>query len=165
VLAALASFAGNVVTAFRLRALLAAQGVRARAVQTLGINLAAFFYNLFLPVGGVGVAALRLQRLSQASHGRFTAALAAMVCDRFAATAALGLVGLAFWLADAHAKPAGSLLVLLTGTATVASLVAPRAVPHDVRRFVRELTAGASGAWWAAALHRMSHALGSVARI
>jgi uncharacterized protein (TIRG00374 family) len=165
VLAALASFAGNVVIAFRLRVLLAAQGIRARVTQTLAINLAAFFYNLFLPVGGVGVAALRLQRLSHATSGRFTAALTAMVCDRLAATASLGIVGIAFRLADAHPKPTGSLLVLLIGSATVASLLAPRAVPHEVRRFVRELTAGASGTWWAAALHRMSSALGSVARI
>lgn len=165
VLASLSSFLGNVVIAFRLRVLLAAQGVRARASQTLAINLAAFFYNLFLPVGGVGVAALRLQRLSHAASGRFTAALTAMVCDRLAATASLGLVGLAFWLADPHPKPTGSLLALLLGTATVASLLAPRAVPHEVRHFVRELTAGASGTWWAAALHRFSTALGSVARI
>ncbi len=165
VLATLTSFVGNVVIAFRLRVLLAAQGVRARATQTLAINLAAFFYNLFLPVGGVGVAALRLQRLSEHTRGRFTAALTAMVCDRLAATASLGLVGLAFWLADPHAKPRGSLLALLIGSAAVASLLAPRAVPHEVRRFVRELTAGAAGAWWSAALHRFSHALGSVARI
>lgn len=165
VLATLTSFVGNVVIAFRLRVLLAAQGVRARATQTLAINLAAFFYNLFLPVGGVGVAALRLQRLSQHSRGRFTAALTAMVCDRLAAIASLGVVGLGFWLTDPHPKPTGSLLVLLLGTATVASLLAPRAVPHEVRRFVRELTAGAAGTWWSAALHRLSSALGSVARI
>lgn len=165
VLAVLSSFAGNVVIAFRLRVLLAAQGIAARPTTTLAINLAAFFYNLFLPVGGVGVAALRLQRLSHAAHGRFTAALTAMVCDRLAATASLGLVGLAFWLADAHPKPTGSLLVLLIGTTAIVSLLAPRAVPHEVRHFVRELTAGASGTWWAAVLHRFSTALGSVARI
>jgi uncharacterized membrane protein YbhN (UPF0104 family) len=34
-----------------------------------------------------------------------------------------------------------------------------------VRQFVRELTAGAAGTWWAAALHRFSHALGTVARL
>ena len=168
VLATLTSFVGNVVIAFRLRVLLAAQGVQARVLQTLAINLAAFFYNLFLPVGGVGVAALRLQRLSHHSRGRsagFTAALTAMVCDRLAALASLGIVGLAFWLADPHVKPRGSLLALLIGAATAVSLVAPRAVPHEVRRFVRELTAGAAGTWWAAVLHRFSHALGSVARI
>jgi uncharacterized protein (TIRG00374 family) len=165
VLATLTSFVGNVVIAYRLRVLLAAQGVRARVRQTLAINLAAFFYNLFLPVGGVGVAALRLQRLSQHSRGRFTAALTAMVCDRLAALASLGLVGLAFWLVDPHPKPTGSLFVLLAGTATFALLVAPRAVPHGIRHFVRELTAGGSGTWWSAALRRFSHALGSVARL
>jgi uncharacterized membrane protein YbhN (UPF0104 family) len=165
VLAALSSFAGNVVIAFRLRVLLAAQGVRARASQTLAINLAAFFYNLFLPVGGVGVAAIRLHRLSHHAQGRFTAALTAMVCDRLAATATLGLVGLAFWLVDPHPKPRGSFLALALGSTTALSLVAPRAVPHEVRRFVRDLTEGASGTWWAAVLHRFSYALGSVARI
>src|SRR5436190_23784587 len=64
-LATLAAFAANAVIAFRLTALLASQGVAVRATQTFAINLAAYFYNLFLPVGGVGVAALRLQRLSK----------------------------------------------------------------------------------------------------
>lgn len=124
VIATLTSFLGNVTIAVRLRLLLAAQGVRARVRQTLAVNLAAFFYNLFLPVVGVG-----------------------------------------FWLADPHPKPTGSLLVLLLGTATLGVLVAPRAVPHELRRFVRELTAGGSGTWWSAVLHRLSHGLGSVARI
>ncbi len=181
-LATLTSFVGNVVIAFRLRVLLEAQGVHARVTQTLGINLAAFFYNLFVPVGGVGVAALRLQRLSYQARGPssarchavrrtraasagFAAALTTMVCDRLAATASLGLVGLACWFADPHPKPRGGLLALLIGAGAVLTLVAPRAVPHEVRRFVRELTTGASGTWWAAVLHRFSHALGSVARI
>lgn len=163
--AASASFAGNVAIAFRLRALLAGQGVHARAVQMLAINLAAFFYNLFLPVGGVGVAALRLQRLSPRTSGGFTAALTAMVCDRLAALVGLGLVGLAGWCADPRPKPRGTLLVLLAGTSALAVLAAPRAVPAAWRAFMRELQAGGSGAWWAAALARLRLALGSVARL
>jgi uncharacterized membrane protein YbhN (UPF0104 family) len=164
-LATIASFVGNVVIAFRLRVLLAGQGVRARASQTLAINLAAFFYNLLLPVGGVGVAALRLQRLSARATGGFTAALTAMVCDRLAALAGLGLVGLAGWVADPHPKPPGTLLVLLAGTGTIAVLAAPRAVPSAWRAFMRELQAGGSGTWWSAALARLRDALGSVARL
>ena len=164
-LATLASFVGNLVIAIRLRVLLAAQGVRARAYQTFAINLAAFFYNLFLPVGGVGVAALRLQRLSARTRGRFTAALTAMVCDRLAALTSLGLVGLACWLADPHPKPAGTLAVLLVGTATIVALAAPRAVPGALRVFVRELEAGGRGTWWSGALARLRHALGAVARL
>lgn len=164
-LATAASFAANWVIAFRLQVLLAAQGVAVRARQTFAINLSAFFYNLFLPVGGVGVAAIRLQRLSHKTGGRFTAALTAMVCDRLAAVACLGLVGLVCWILDPHAKPAGGLVVLLGGMSAFVMLVAPRAVPDQVRHFVRELQAGGSGTWWSAVLHRLSHALGSVARL
>lgn len=165
VLATLASFVGNVVIAFRLRALLAGQGVRARATETLAINLAAFFYNLFLPVGGVGVAALRLQRLSARTSGGFTAALTAMVCDRLAALGGLGLCGLVGWFADPHPKPPGGLLVLFAGTSAIGVLAAPRAVPTAWRAFMRELQAGGSGTWWSAALARLRHSLGSVARL
>lgn len=165
VLATVLAFVANYVIAFRLCVLMASQGVTVRPAQTFVINLAAYFYNLFVPVGGVGVAALRLQRLSRSTHGRFTAALTAMVCDRLAAVTSIGLIGLACWVADAHVKPAGGLLVLLGGTATVGLLIAPRAVPEHVRHFVRELHAGGAGTWWAAALLRMSNALGSVARL
>jgi len=164
-LATAVSFTANLAVAFRLRVLLAAQDVPARTRQTLAINLAAYFYNLFLPIGGVGVAALRLQRLSQRTRGRYTAALTAMVCDRLAAIAAVGFIGLVCWIADPHAKPVGGLLVLLGGLTAIGLLVAPRAVPLQVRHFVRELRAGGSGTWWSAALLRLSTALGSVARL
>ena len=164
-LATLASFAANLVVAFRLRVLLAAQGVPARARQTFAINLAAFFYNLFLPIGGVGVAAIRLQRLSHHRHGRFTAALTAMVCDRVAAIAALGLVGLTCWMLDPHPKPAGSLVIILGGTTAIALMLAPRIVPVALRSLMRDLQTGGSGTWWATALLRLSNALGSVARL
>jgi uncharacterized membrane protein YbhN (UPF0104 family) len=164
-LATVASFVGNVVIAFRLRVLLAGQGVRARASQTLAINLAAFFYNLILPVGGVGVAAMRLQRLSARTAGGFTAALTAMVCDRLVALVGLGLVGMVGWFADPHPKPPGGLLVLLAGTSAIGVLIAPRAVPTAWRAFMRELQAGGSGTWWSEALARLRHSLGSVARL
>jgi uncharacterized membrane protein YbhN (UPF0104 family) len=164
-LATFAAFASNLVIAFRLRVLLAAQGVPARTRQTFAINLAASFYNLFFPVGGVGVAVLRLQRLSRRTRGRYTAALTAMVCDRLAAIVALGFVGLVCWIADPGVKPAGGLLVLLGGLSVVGVLVAPRAVPSQVRHFVREIQTGGSGTWWSAALFRLSSALGSVARL
>ena len=164
-LATAVSFTANLAVAFRLRVLLAAQDVPARTRQTLAINLAAYFYNLFLPVGGVGVAALRLQRLSQRTRGRYTAALTAMVCDRLAAIAAVGFIGLVCWIADPHAKPVGGLLVLLGGLTAIGLLVAPRAVPLQVRHFVREFRAGGSGTWWSAALLRLSTALGLVARL
>jgi hypothetical protein len=165
VLATVAAFASNLVISLRLQVLLAAQGVPARVGQTFAINLSAFFYNLFLPVGGVGVAALRLQRLSQAATGRLTAALTAIVCDRLTAIAALGLVGLVCWMADPHAKPAGGILVLLAGASTLACFVAPRAVPRQMRQRARELQASGHGTWWSAALARLAQALGSVARL
>ena len=165
VIATAAAFLANFVIAFRLKMLLAAQGISARAGQTFAINLSAFFYNLFLPVGGVGVAALRLQRLARHSGGRYTAALTAMVCDRLAAATSLGLIGLACWLLDPHAKPTGGIVVLLVGAATLAFLLAPRVVPRQVRRFVRELHGRGSGTWWAAVLVRVANALGAVARL
>lgn len=164
-LATLASFASNFVIAWRLRVLLMAQGVSARIGQTFAINLAAFFYNLFLPVGGVGVAALRLQRLSTESTGRLTAAVTAIVCDRLTAVAGLGLVGLVCWTIDPHPKPPGGLLVLLGGVATIAFLLAPRIVPRDVRRLARDLQVAGAGTWWAAGLARGAAALRSVARL
>ncbi|MCC6763807.1 MAG: flippase-like domain-containing protein [Deltaproteobacteria bacterium] len=164
-LATVASFVGNVVVAFRLRVLLGGQGVAGRASQMLAINLAAFFYNLFLPAGGVGVAALRLQRLSARTRGGFTAALTAMVCDRLAALAGLGVIGLAGWVADPQPKPPGGLLVLLAGTSAIGVLAAPRAVPTAWRAFLRELQAGGGGTWWSAALARLRRSLGSVARL
>jgi uncharacterized membrane protein YbhN (UPF0104 family) len=163
--ATVASFAANYVIAYRLRALLAAQGVVATVGQAFAVNLAAFFYNLLFPVGGVGVAVVRLQRLSRHASGRFTAALTAMVCDRFAALAALGIVGVVCWTFDPHAKPAAALLVLLLGVATLGVFLVPRAVPAEARRVVRELQAGGTGTWWAAALARLGNAIGSVARL
>jgi uncharacterized membrane protein YbhN (UPF0104 family) len=145
--------------------LLTAQGVSARVGQTFAINLAAFFYNLFLPVGGVGVAALRLQRLSTESTGRLTAAFTAIVCDRLTAVAGLGLVGLACWTIDPHPKPPGGLLVLLGGVATIVFLVAPRIVPRGARRLARDLQTSGAGTWWSAGLGRVAAALRSVARL
>jgi uncharacterized membrane protein YbhN (UPF0104 family) len=165
VVATAASFVANFVIAFRLRALLAAQGVVATVGQAFAVNLAAFFYNLLFPVGGVGVAVVRLQRLARHASGRFTAALTAMVCDRFAAFVALGLVGLGCWVFDPRPKPPAAVLVLLFGVATLGVFLAPRAVPAEARRFVRELQAGGSGTWWAGALARLRNALGSVARL
>jgi uncharacterized membrane protein YbhN (UPF0104 family) len=165
VLATVAAFASNAVIAFRLTAILASQGVVVRASETFVINLSAYFYNLFLPVGGVGIAALRLQRLSTQKRGRFTAALTAMVCDRLAAVVSLGMLGLACWLADARPKPAGSFVVLCGGVAVIVLLLAPRAVPTAARTFVRELQVGGHGTWWAAAIGRLRHALGAVARL
>jgi glycosyltransferase 2 family protein len=171
VVAMLASLAGNVIIAFRLQALLASQGIAVRAQQTLAINLAAFFYNLFLPVGGVGVAAVRLQHLSRRSGGplptggRFTAALTAMVCDRLAAIAALGLVGVVCWFLDPHPKPVGGMIVLLGGVSAMAFMLVPRAIPADARRLARELQAEGVGTWWGAGLSRVGQALGSVARL
>lgn len=163
VLATIAAFAANAVIAFRLTAILASQGVVVRARQTFAINLAAYFYNLFLPVGGVGIAALRLQRLSTRKSGRFTAALTAMVCDRLAAVVSLGIVGTACWLVDARPKPAGSLVVLCGGVAMLGLLLAPRVVPTTLRTFVRELQIGGHGTWWSTMIGRARHALGAVA--
>lgn len=164
-IATAASFAANLVIAFRLAVLLTAQGVDVSVRQTFAINLAAFFYNLFLPIGGVGVAALRLQRLSARPGGRFTAALTAMVCDRLVAVVAVGVVGFVCCLVDPRPKPPGTLVLMLAAAGTIAFLMAPRAVPHEMRRFARELHAGGSGTWWAAALLRLHLALGAVARL
>jgi uncharacterized membrane protein YbhN (UPF0104 family) len=165
VIATAAAFTANYVIAFRLKLLLASQGIAARAAQTFAINLSAFFYNLFLPVGGVGVAALRLQGLARHAGGRYTAALTAMICDRLAAATALGVIGLACWWLDPHAKPAGGIVVLLIGSATLGFMLAPRVVPRQVRRFVRELHDRGGGTWWAALLMRVANALGAVARL
>ncbi len=164
-LAAAWSFTALLVIAWRLRVLLTAQGVPARVGQMYAINLSAFFYNLFLPIGGVGVAALRLQKLSHGATGRLTVALTAIVCDRLTAVAALGLVGLVCWVLDSQPKPAGGLFVLVAGLSTSAVLVAPRIVPRGLRRSVRELQAHGTGTWWSAGLTRVASALGSVARL
>jgi glycosyltransferase 2 family protein len=165
VAATLAAFAANLVIAYRLRVLLTAQGVAVRTSQTFAINMAAFFYNLFLPVGGVGVAALRLHRISRVAGGRFTAALAAMLCDRLAAIPTIGVIGLVCWMLDPHAKPAGGIVVLLIGSSMIVALLAPRVVPRRVRRFARELQSAGAGTWWSAALVRVGNALGAVARL
>jgi uncharacterized protein (TIRG00374 family) len=165
VVATVASFVSLLVIALRLRVLLTAQGVPARLGETLAINLAAFFYNLFLPVGGVGVAALRVQALSREASGRLTAALTAIVCDRLAAIAALGIIGILCWVLDPHAKPAGGMLVLLGGMSTIGFLVAPRIVPSRVRQLASGLHATRGTTWWGAGLRRISHAIGSVARL
>jgi len=163
--AAAASFAANAIIAFRLQRMLAGQGVPTGPLQTFAINLAAFFYNLFLPAGGVGVAAVRLQRLSRQASGRFTAALTAMVCDRVAAVASLALVGLLGLLADPHPKPSVALLVLIGGATAIPFLLVPRVVPQRIRQGVREWHAAGTGTWWAAVLGRMRHAVGAIARL
>ncbi len=164
VVAIAATFAANLVTAHRLRAWLASQGIATGVGQTFAINLTAIFYNLFVPAGGVGVAALRFHRFSRGPGG-LTAVLTAMVCDRLTAIVAIGLVGLTCWMLDASAKPVATLFVLLGGLAILPGILAPRVVPAEVRRLVREIHTNGQRTWWRAALLRVATALGSVARL
>lgn len=68
--------------------------------RALAINLGALFYGLFLPGGNVARVAVRAYNLARAPSGDVVAAAAVLLFDRFIATAALGVVGLGFWLAE-----------------------------------------------------------------
>ena len=110
--------------AHRLRLLAQAQGGGLGTRDVMEINLVTLFYGLFLPGGGITALVIRFYRLTRVDR-RYTATLAAIVCDRLLATATLCVAGLLFWLLDGPQRSKPALLVLLAGSAATALVLAP----------------------------------------
>jgi uncharacterized membrane protein YbhN (UPF0104 family) len=107
----LATLGVQAVIAHRLRLLANAQGVGLSTREVMEINLVTLFYGLFLPGGGIAAILIRLFRLTRVDR-RYTAVLAALLCERLLATATLCLIGLAFWLLDGPERLPQALIVL-----------------------------------------------------
>jgi hypothetical protein len=110
--------------AHRLRLLAEAQGVGLGTRDVMEINLVTLFYGLFLPGGGITAIVIRLYRLTRADR-RYTATLAAIVCDRLLATATLCVAGLMFWLLDGPQRSQQALVVLVVASAAAALALSP----------------------------------------
>ncbi|HEX5044560.1 MAG TPA: lysylphosphatidylglycerol synthase transmembrane domain-containing protein [Candidatus Polarisedimenticolaceae bacterium] len=126
------------VIAHRLRLLAHAQGVPLRTREVMDINLVTLFYGLFLPGGGIAAILIRLYRLTRTDR-RYTAILAAVLCERLLATATLCLIGLLFWLLDGRERLPQALIVL--GAASVPAALALWPMFHPApSRWVGRLT-------------------------
>ncbi len=132
------------IVSYRLAVLMGAQGVRVGTFGAFEINLSSLFYALALPGGEVTGMAVRVHRLSR-TGGRYVTAFLAIALDRTASIAAVTAIGFAFWLLDAHAKPAIARLVLVVGTAVVAAIVGAFVAWRQRRRAPERLRALVSG--------------------
>ena len=121
----------------RLARFMQAHEPKPRVWSVYAINLAARFYGLFLPAGSVTGFALRTYRLGSPRKIYLRAASAVML-DRIAATAALCLSGIGFWLAERPAEsaavPAVFLAVLSLLTVAFAGLSGRIRIPGRLRR-------------------------------
>lgn len=93
------SILSQFILAYRLKFLTDRQEISLSTFQLLEINLATVFYGLFLPGGNLTGGAIRFYKLSRPSNKRVEA-LAAIAFDRVAATIALCVIGILFWLFD-----------------------------------------------------------------
>lgn len=109
--------------AARLRILTTKQGLRLGFWRVVEVNLATMFYRLFIPGGTVGSLVVRVYKLTRAER-KLPEAVAAVVFDRVAATAALCLVGGGFWLVDRPATGAAASWAMTGVLAITAVLIA-----------------------------------------
>lgn len=93
------SILSQLILAHRFRFLTDKQGLSLSTSQVLEINLAAVFYGLFLPGGNLTGGAIRFYKLARTDK-KMAEALASIVFDRVAATIALCVIGILFWLVD-----------------------------------------------------------------
>ena len=93
------SILSQLILAHRLRFLTDKQGMSLPTSQILEINLAAVFYGLFLPGGNLTGGAIRFYKLARTDK-KMAEALASIVFDRMAATIALCVIGILFWLVN-----------------------------------------------------------------
>lgn len=111
-LASAVSLATHLFLAWRLRILTRKQGIHLGFWSIVEVNLTTMFYRLFIPGGTVGSLLVRVYKLTR-SEKKYPEAVAAVVFDRVAATAALCLVGGVFWLIDRPATGIGVQLAMI----------------------------------------------------
>lgn len=93
------SLVTQIIVAVRLQSLAFRQEIYISLYKALGINLARFFYGLFLPGGNLTGGAIRFFRLSGPKR-KIEAALSTIIYDRIDATLGLLTLGLLFWIID-----------------------------------------------------------------
>jgi uncharacterized membrane protein YbhN (UPF0104 family) len=128
----LATLGVQAVIAHRLQLLARSQGVGLRTREVMEINLVTLFYGLFLPGGGIAAILVRLYRLTRVDR-RFTAILAALLCERLLATATLCMIGLVFWLLDGPERQPQALMVLVAASVPAALVLWPMFHPAPAR--------------------------------
>ena len=99
IIAFIISILSQFILAYRLKFLTDRQEISLSTFQLLEINLTTVFYGLFLPGGNLTGGAIRFYKLSRPSNKRVEA-LASIAFDRIAATIALCVIGVLFWLFD-----------------------------------------------------------------
>jgi hypothetical protein len=99
IIALIISILSQFILAYRLKFLTDRQEISLSTFQLLEINLTTVFYGLFLPGGNLTGGAIRVYKLSRPSNKRVEA-LASIAFDRIAATIALCVIGVLFWLFD-----------------------------------------------------------------
>ena len=99
IIALIISILSQFILAYRLKFLTDRQEISLSTFQLLEINLTTVFYGLFLPGGNLTGGAIRFYKLSRPSNKRVEA-LASIAFDRIAATIALCVIGVLFWLFD-----------------------------------------------------------------
>lgn len=92
-----ATLGGQLIASARLRLALASQGVGVSLWAVFQINLAARFYNLFIPGGTLTGMAVRVLKVTRLRRG-VAAAGTAVLADRLVVTLVLCVLGMAFWL-------------------------------------------------------------------
>ena len=131
-MAFLANLAVQWAIAHRLRLLAQVQEVGLGTREVMEINLVTLFYGLFLPGGGMAAILIRFYRLTRDDR-RYTAILAAILCDRLIATATLCVTGLTFWLLDGPQRLPQALLVLVASSVAAALALWPMFHPVPAR--------------------------------
>jgi uncharacterized protein (TIRG00374 family) len=102
----------QVLIASRLKILTDLQGLELSAIEIFQINLATIFYSLFLPAGNFTGIAIRFYKLSNPQK-KYSGSIISLVFDRVAATIALCIVGILFWLLDLPLESWPALVIML----------------------------------------------------
>jgi uncharacterized protein (TIRG00374 family) len=110
------SFLSQPILAYRLRFLTDRQGMLLSTSQILEINFTSVFYGLFLPGGNLAAGTVRFYKLSKVD-GKFSEAFVSILFDRIAATIALCMIGILFWLVELpfHTGFIGFAMILTLG--------------------------------------------------
>ena len=109
--------------ATRLKCLVDAHGLGLSTFEVLQINLATLFYGLFLPAGNFTGIAIRFYKMSKPEKA-YAGTVVSLFLDRVAATIALCVVGITFWLVDLPTGAWGVLVLMFTALAALLAVQA-----------------------------------------
>lgn len=112
------ALASQLTAAARLKRLADVHDLRLSFLEVLEINLATLFYGLFLPAGNFTGIAVRFYRMSKPEKA-YAGTVVSLFLDRVAATIAICVVGITFWLVDLPTRAWGILVLMFTALAAL----------------------------------------------